>query len=288
MFGQAASACRSELMLRSLRDLALRAQSEGTGLGAFNVIHLEHATAFIRAAERVGCPVVLQISENAAIYQGGLEPICLATLALARSSSAPVVVHLDHAEDTELIREAVRLGVSSVMYDGSKLPDEKNRAMTREMADLCHESGVDLEAELGEVGGKNGVHDPSARTSPADASQFVADTGADLLAVAVGSSHAMTTRDAHLDEDLIRAIRAVVGVPLVLHGSSGISDAGMRSAIRAGITKINVSTHLNKVFTGSVRLTLANDAGMVDSRKWMAPARRAIEDEAARLLKMYR
>lgn len=274
-------------MLASLRRLALAAQAEGKGLGAFNVIHLEHATAFVRAAERAGRPVVLQISENAVKYHGALEPICLASLAIARAATVPVAVHLDHAEDTALVRRAVGLGVSSVMYDGSKLPDAENRATTREVVLLCHAVGVDVEAELGEVGGKNGVHDPSARTSPAEAAAFVAETGVDLLAVAVGSSHAMTTRDAHLDEDLIRAIRAAVSVPLVLHGSSGVSDTGMQAAIRAGMTKINVSTHLNQVFTGSVRSTLAGDAALVDSRKWMKPARAAVEDETARLLNLY-
>lgn len=274
-------------MLRSLRDLATDAQFRGVGLGAFNVIHLEHATAFARAAERAGRPVVLQISENAVKYHGALEPICLATLAIARAASVPISVHLDHAEDVDLVREAVSYGISSVMYDGSRLPDDQNRATTRDVVSLCHQAGVDVEAELGEVGGKNGVHDPSARTAPADAAQFVADTGVDLLAVAVGSSHAMTTRNAHLDEELIRAIRAAVAVPLVLHGSSGVSDDGMRAAIVAGMTKINVSTHLNKVFTGSVRASLARDPALVDSRKWLGPARSVVEDEALRLLQLY-
>ncbi|HEX5336029.1 MAG TPA: class II fructose-bisphosphate aldolase, partial [Propionicimonas sp.] len=228
-------------MLASLRRLAVAARADGVGLGAFNVIHLEHATAFVRAAERAQRPVVLQISENAVKYHGAPEPICLATIAIAEASTVPVVVHLDHAEDTELIRRAVALGVTSVMYDGSKLADAENRATTRAMVELCHDAGVDVEAELGEVGGKNGVHDPRARTSPLDAAAFVLDTGVDLLAVAVGSSHAMTTRDAHLDEDLIRAISGAVTVPLVLHGSSGVSDDGMRAAIAAGMTKINVS-----------------------------------------------
>jgi len=274
-------------VLRSLRDLATDAQFRGVGLGAFNVIHLEHATAFARAAERAGRPVVLQISENAVKYHGALEPLCLATMAIARAASVPISVHLDHAEDVDLVREAVSYGISSVMYDGSRLPDDQNRATTRDVVSLCHQAGVDVEAELGEVGGKNGVHDPAARTAPADAAQFVADTGVDLLAVAVGSSHAMTTRNAHLDEELIRAIRAAVAVPLVLHGSSGVSDDGMRGAIVAGMTKINVSTHLNKVFTGSVRASLARDPALVDSRKWLGPARSVVEDEVLRLLQLY-
>jgi len=274
-------------MLVSLREVAGAAQSAGVGLGAFNVIHLEHATAFVRAAESAGRPVVLQVSENAVRYHGALEPIGVATLAVARAAAVPVVVHIDHAEDLALIEQAVGLGFTSVMYDGSTLPDAENRRTTAEVVARCHASGVDVEAELGEVGGKNGVHDPSARTSPSDAAAFVADTGVDLLAVAVGSSHAMTTRDARLDEDLIRAIRAAVPVPLVLHGSSGVSDAGMQGAIAAGITKVNVSTHLNQVFTGSVRHTLAENPALVDSRKWMAPARSAVEAEVLRLLELY-
>lgn len=275
-------------MLGSLRELATAAAAEGRGLGAFNVIHLEHATAFARAAERAGTPVVLQLSQNAVKYHGALEPILLATVAVARSADAPMVVHLDHAEDLVLIRQAVELGVTSVMYDGSHLPDDENRAVTAEVVAFCHAAGVDVEAELGEVGGKNGVHDPSARTSPEDAAAFVAATGVDLLAVAVGSSHAMTSRDARLDEGLIAAIRQRVPVPLVLHGSSGVSDTGMQAAIRAGITKVNVSTHLNQVFTDSVRGTLATDPKLVDSRKWIAPARAAVADEACRLLGLYR
>lgn len=271
-----------------IRELAAQAAAAGEGLGAFNVIHLEHAAMLCSAAEQAGRPIVLQISENAAKYHGALEPILVATLAVARESSAPCVVHLDHAESTELIRAAVELGVQSVMYDGSHLPDEENVATTAEMAAFCHERGVSIEAELGEVGGKNGVHDPSARTDPGDAARFVEATGVDLLAVAVGSSHAMNTRDAELDLDLIAAIKAAVPVPLVLHGSSGVSDVGMQAAIRQGMTKINVSTHVNKVFTGAVREFLTANPDVVDSRKYFRAAEAAVVPEVARLLELYR
>lgn len=274
-------------MLASLAELARQARQTGAALGAFNVIHLEHATAFVAAAERAGTPVVLQISENAVKYHGDLTPIGQAVLAIAARTEAPVAVHLDHAEDVELVRQAVDLGFSSVMYDGSKLPDAQNRETTAAVVELCHAAGIDVEAELGEVGGKNGVHDPSARTAPADAAAFVASTGVDLLAVAVGSSHAMTTREAQLDDELIAQIRQSVPVPLVLHGSSGVSDEGLRRAIASGMTKINVSTHLNQVFTRSVRQTLDADPKLVDSRKWMGPARSALAAEAQRLLELF-
>ncbi|MGO2047004.1 MAG: class II fructose-bisphosphate aldolase, partial [Brachybacterium tyrofermentans] len=271
-----------------LAPAARAARSRGEGLAAFNVVHVENAEAFASAAARAGSPVVLQISQNAARYHGGLAPIGLATLEIARAAEADVVVHLDHADDLDLVREALDLGVSSIMYDGSKLPDEENRARTAEVVRAAHDLGVSVEAELGEVGGKDGVHSPTARTDPAEAARFVADTGVDLLAVAVGTSHAMTERTALLDLALIEEIASAVEVPLVLHGSSGVADADIQAAIRAGMTKINVSTHLNTVFTGAVRELLETDPDMVDTRTWMRAGREAGAEEAARLMTLFR
>ncbi|MEZ5086671.1 MAG: class II fructose-bisphosphate aldolase [Tessaracoccus sp.] len=275
-------------MLAPLNTLATQCRAHKVGLGAFNVIHLENAEAIVAAAELTGSPAVLQISENAVkFHRGNLEPIALATLAIARESTARVVVHLDHAKDLALIRKAIALGFTSIMYDGSHLSDEQNRATTAQVAHWCHDSGISIEAELGEVGGKDGVHAPGARTDPTDAARFVEDTDVDLLAVAVGSSHAMTTRDAALDLDLIRDLAREVPVPLVLHGSSGVSDENMALAIQAGMTKINVSTHLNKVYTHTARATLESKPDVVDTRKWTAPASEALSAEVARLLTHY-
>lgn len=271
-----------------LAPAARAARSRGEGLAAFNVVHVENAEAFASAAARAGIPVVLQISQNAARYHGGLAPIGLATLEIARAAEADVVVHLDHADDLDLVREALDLGVSSIMYDGSKLPDEENRARTAEVVRAAHDLGVSVEAELGEVGGKDGVHSPTARTDPAEAARFVADTGVDLLAIAVGTSHAMTERTALLDLALIEEIASAVEVPLVLHGSSGVADADIQAAIRAGMTKINVSTHLNTVFTGAVRELLETDPDVVDTRTWMRAGREAGAEEAVRLMTLFR
>ena len=139
-----------------------------------------------------------------------------------------------------------------------------------------------VEAELGAVGGKGGAHTPGVRTDPAEAAQFVADTGVDALAVAVGSSHAMTERTAALDFDLIARIRDAVPVPLVLHGSSGVADAGLQRAVRSGIVKVNIGTILNVAFTDAVRRTLT-DPDLVDPRKYLAPARAAVAAVVARL-----
>jgi len=134
------------------------------------------------------------------------------------------------------------------------------------------------------VGGKDGAHAPGVKTDPADAATFVAATGVDALAVAVGSSHAMTQRTAELDLDRISEIAAAVSIPLVLHGSSGVSDRTIVDGIRAGLTKINVSTHLNTVFSTALRDHLAADPAVVDPRKYLSAARAALADEVTRLI----
>ena len=269
-----------------LAALLRAAAAAGRGVGAFNVFSLEHAEALVAGAAEAGTPVVLQISQNAVRYHRSLAPITLATLALVRASDVPAVVHLDHATDVDLVHEAVDLGVQSVMFDGSELGYDDNVGVTAAVVAHCHARGVAVEAELGEVGGKDGVHAPGARTRPDEAAAFVAATGVDALAVAVGSSHAMTERSASLDLDLITELKAAVPVPLVLHGSSGVPDHEIVRAITAGMTKINIATHLNKVFTGAVRDVLGSQPTLVDSRKYLGPARDAMAAETARLLRL--
>ncbi|MDR2998478.1 MAG: class II fructose-bisphosphate aldolase [Microbacterium sp.] len=283
------------MTLVSARDLVTDAAWNGNGIGAFNVIHLETAEALVEASARAGLPVILQISQNCADYHGGLEPIALATLAIARRAETPVAVHLDHAERPELVHEAIDLGFGSVMFDGGKLEYAENVELTAAVTDRAHAAGVYVEGELGEVGGKDGAHAPGVRTDPDEARAFVAETGVDALAVAVGSSHAMLDRSASLDIDLILRLREALrgcgrdatDVPLVLHGSSGVADGVITDAIRAGMTKINVSTHLNGFFTRAVRERLAADERLVDSRKYISPARDAVAAEAARMLRLF-
>lgn len=268
--------------------LVLDAKNKGSAIGAFNVILLEHAEALVQGAEAAKLPVILQISENCVSYHKALKPISVATMAVAESASVPVSVHLDHAESEELVREALDLGFDSVMFDGSKLPYAENVAASARMASLCKSYGATLEVEIGEVGGKDGVHAPGVRTNPLEAKAFAEDTGANLLAVAVGSSHAMTTRDATLDFELISEISHTVSVPLVLHGSSGVSDPDLQKAVKAGMSKINIATHLNNVFTHEIRQALGANEKLVDPRKYIAPGRQAVASEVARLLTLLR
>ncbi|MEU6972049.1 class II fructose-bisphosphate aldolase [Kitasatospora aureofaciens] len=267
-------------------DIVATAVTANQGVGAFNVIQLEHAEAIVTGAEEVGCPVVLQLSENAVRYHGALAPVGAAVLAVARAAAVPVAVHLDHATMPELVEEAVALGFASVMFDASLLAYDENVRVTAAVVARCHAADVWVEAELGEVGGKDGVHAPGARTDPGEAAAFVAATGVDALAVAVGTSHAMTTRDAELDFDLIAELRAAVPVPLVLHGSSGVADEHLTLAVERGMTKINIATHLNQVFTAAVRRSLAENGELVDTRRYLGPGRAAMAAEVARLLQV--
>jgi len=272
--------------LAAMDDITGPARDAGSGVGAFNVIGIEHAEAIVAGAEAAAFPVVLQISENCVAYHRGLAPIAAACLALARGAAVPVAVHLDHASDVALVEAAAGLGLGSVMFDASRLPYADNVRTTADVAASCHRRGVWVEAELGEIGGKDGVHSPLARTDPGEAASFVAATGVDALAVAVGSSHAMATRDAVLDLGLIRRLRAAVSVPLVLHGSSGVPDEDLTAAVRAGMTKVNIATQLNKVFTGAVRLALSAQPTTTDPRRYGAAGRDAVAAEVARLLRL--
>ncbi|AUA09406.1 ketose-bisphosphate aldolase [Streptomyces sp. SID8382] len=260
----------------------------GLGAGAFNVIQIEHAQAIVAGAEAAGAPVILQISENAVRYHGALAAIGRATVEVARAARVPVAVHLDHATGPDLVREAVDLGFGSVMFDASALDYDGNVAATAGVTADCHAHGVWVEAELGEVGGKDGVHAPGARTDPAEAAAYVAATGVDALAVAVGTSHAMVVKAAVVDLSLVAALRTAVPVPLVLHGSSGVPEADLTRAVEAGLTKVNIATHLNVAYTRAIRDHLTADPDVVDPRRYVAAARDAVAREVTRLLKLVR
>ncbi|SCL26830.1 fructose-bisphosphate aldolase [Micromonospora rhizosphaerae] len=269
----------------STGEIVAAAAAAGRGAGAFNVITLEHAEAIVAGAERVDRPVILQLSENAVgFHLGRVRPIAAALGEIATAARVPVSLHLDHVADESLLHQTADAGFSSVMFDASTRPYQENVAVTRAAADWAHERGLWLEAELGEVGGKDGAHAPGVRTDPRQAESYVAATGVDALAVAVGSSHAMTTREAALDLDLIAQLRKTVPVPLVLHGSSGVPDEHLRGAIGHGMVKINFGTALNLAYTGAVRDVLAGPNPPVDPRKYLRVARDAVADVVAHLL----
>jgi fructose-bisphosphate aldolase class II len=196
---------------------------------------------------------------------------------VARLADVPIALHLDHVTEDRLVAEAAGAGFSSLMYDGGPLSYRDNVARTCQARRVAQEAGLWVEAELGYIGGKpdspQSAHAPGVRTDPDEAQIFVTETGVDALAVAVGSSHAMTSRSAVLDIPLIERLRSRLSVPLVLHGSSGVPDETLRDAVAAGISKVNIGTALNVAMTGAIRRELAHDPSRVDPRPYLASAR---------------
>lgn len=271
-------------------ELLSAAFATGRALPAFNVITLEHAQAVVAAAEAAGAPVVLQVSQNAVAHHGGrLAPLAAALTALAAASPARLALHLDHVTDGELLRAAPAAGFGSVMFDASRLPYDENVKATAEAVRFGHAHGLLVESELGRIGGKAGdAHAPGVRTDPAEAAAYVTVTGVDALAVAVGSAHAMVRRTAALDHPLIARLAATTGVPLVLHGSSGVPDEELRRAVAAGMTKINIGTALNVALTRAVRAELDRAPRAVDPRPYLAAGRSAMREAAERLIRVLR
>jgi fructose-bisphosphate aldolase, class II len=276
------------MTLTTTGELVAAAVAAQSAVAAFNVITLEHAEAIAAGAERAGRGVILQVSENAVRFHGGAHrPLLLACRELAAAAPVPLALHLDHVEHETLadaaITDARELGLSSIMIDGSAHGYDENVAVTARLAHRAHIEDLWVEAELGRVGGKDGAHAPGVRTDPGEAAAFVAATAVDGLAVAVGSSHAMTSRSASLDLELIARLTAAVPVPLVLHGSSGVPDAVLRDAVAAGIRKVNVGTALNVAGTAALRAALAAAPDAVDPRPSTAAARDAMADVVAHI-----
>jgi len=235
-------------MLVALQNLIQVARGASYALGAFNTYNMEITQAIVRAAEELKAPVIIQTGSAALQGEAAVALPALA-LALARSASVPVAVHLDHAADLDLIDRALALGYSSIMIDGSARSLDANIELTREAVQRGHEAGVAVEAELGGLCGNEdnaaaSSADPAVFTHPTAAARFVAATEVDLLAVSIGNVHGYYRGAPRLDLGLLDELRDRVPVPLVLHGASGLPDDAIRQAIERGITKINFNTEL--------------------------------------------
>lgn len=267
-------------MLARTLDLltAARQAPSRHGILAMNVIGLDHAQAIVDGAEAERSPIILQVSENTVRYwRGALSPIAAACRELAIGASVPVAVHLDHATGREICEDAVRSGISSIMFDASAASWDDNVRQTASIVAWAHARDLAVEGEVGIVGGKNGVRSGiDGYTDPDDAFAFVAQTGIDALAIAVGTEHGMSKQEAHLDLDRIDRIFAMVDIPLVLHGSSGVPADVLDDAVRRGITKVNVATQLNVAYTRAIRDALARDTTMTDPRAYGRAGRDAM------------
>ncbi len=276
------------MTLQNVLPWIQQAHREGFAIGAFNANTLEQMQAIVLAAQAEKAPVIIQVSHRALQYVGGgddrrgseirgLQYMAALGKVAAASVDVPVSLHLDHANENEVL-QAIALGFTSVMFDGDYLPFAENVATTKRLCQIAHDAGVCMEAEIGEVPKPDGAaYDPNeiALTTPEEAETFVEATGIDILAIALGSVHGLKDKSVSLDMDRLAAIRARVNTPLVLHGSSGVNNEDIAQGIKLGLAKVNIATQLSKAFTGAVRDVLAADGELVDPRKYLGPGRAA-------------
>ena len=266
-------------MLVTSKELLLDAQKRGYAVGAFNVENLEFVMAVLAAAEETGSPVIMQTTPGTLKY-AGLDYYLANVKAAAERTKLPVVMHLDHGNSFELAMQAYRIGYTSIMIDGSKLPFEENIALTKRVTDACRPGGIPVEAELGKVGGKeddleNGDDNPY--TDPEEAKEFVARCNPDSLAVGVGTSHGVYKGVPKVNVEVLSAIRKVVDIPLVLHGTSGVPDEQVKDCISRGICKVNYATDLRIAFTKGVKAHMEADPDDFDPKKYSAPGMEEIK-----------
>ena len=238
-------------MLVGLKEILKTAEEKKCAVGMFNATGFDSLQAVIGAAEELDEPVILAHAEVHNVYND-ISFVGPAMIAAARNARVPVCVHLDHGVTMKMVCRALRLGFTSVMIDTSALPFEENLRVTKEVTRIAHDMGADVEAELGrlvtgEDGKKETDADPSEFYTRADeAARFARESGIDALAVAFGTSHGFYKAQPKLDFRVVRDCAAATGLPLVMHGGSGVSDEGFRKAIEAGIRKINYYSYMSK------------------------------------------
>ena len=250
----------------NLKEVLDKAINNEYAVGAFNVHNLEFVHGVMRAAEEMSSPVIISIA-TVSIDYAGLEPLAAITKSYAEKSKIPTVIHLDHGDDIELVDRCIEMGFSSVMYDGSKYPIDENIKRTREVVKMAHDVNISVEGEIGIVGGFEAldVGDVSNEqlqelyTQPEDAKRFVSETGVDALAVAVGTVHGMPMQHAKIDFQRLKEINAVVDVPLVFHGCTGLKNEDYQKAIGLGVKKFNVGTRLMIEFKQALQNAFESD-----------------------------
>ncbi len=249
-------------MLANAKEVLAKALENGYAVGSFNFSTIEILNGIADAAAGLSSPVFLSTSEREADHFR-LENASSVVLGLCRRLRIPLVLHLDHGKSFEMCRAAIECGYNSVHIDGSLLPYSVNKELTKRVADYAHSKGVSVEAELGHIGGHSEFHSERIKhdiemTDPEQAADFVKSTGCDSLAIAVGNMHGMYTDEPIIDTERVKRIMALVAVPLVLHGGSGIPEKAVKDAIAAGIAKVNVNTENRLAYANAVKHVLAH------------------------------
>ncbi|WP_054861230.1 class II fructose-1,6-bisphosphate aldolase [Gracilibacillus sp. JCM 18860] len=268
--------------LVSMKEMLETANKQRYAVGQFNINNLEYVQAILQAAEEEKSPpVILGVSEGAGKYMGGFNVVVAMVKATmeAQGTTVPVAIHLDHGSSFEVCAKAIHAGFTSVMIDASHDPFEENIAVTSKVVELAHFHGVSVEAELGTVGGnEDGVQGGIMYADTNECKELVERTGVDCLAPALGSVHGPYQGEPNLGFKEMEEINTVAGVPLVLHGGTGIPVADIQKAISFGTSKINVNTENQIQQTKVVREVLEANPEMIDPRKYLGPSRDAIKD----------
>lgn len=270
--------------LVSMTEMLNTAKEKKYAVGQFNLNNLEFTQAILQAAEEEKSPVILGVSEGAARYMGGFKLIVAMVKELIEEYgvTVPVAIHLDHGSSYESCAKAIQAGFTSVMIDGSHHPLEENIALTKKVVELAHIHGVSVEAELGRIGGQEDdlvVDDADAMYAiPSECDQLVRETGVDCFAPALGSVHGPYKGEPNLGFDRMKEVMELTGIPLVLHGGTGIPTKDIERSISLGTAKINVNTENQISSAKAIRETLAAKPDEYDPRKYLGPARDAIKE----------
>ena len=267
--------------LVSMKEMLIKAKAEGYAVGQFNLNNLEFTQAILQAAEAEKSPVILGVSEGAARYMGGFKTIVKMVEGLLEDYkiTVPVAIHLDHGSSFDKCKEAIDAGFTSVMIDASHHPFEENIEITTKVVEYAHSKGVSVEAELGTVGGQEDdvIAEGVIYADPKECEELVKRTGIDCLAPALGSVHGPYKGEPNLGFKEMEEIGKITGLPLVLHGGTGIPLKDIQQSVSLGTAKINVNTENQIASAKAVRETLAAKPDEYDPRKYLGPARDAIK-----------
>ncbi|MCM3747235.1 ketose-bisphosphate aldolase [Paenibacillus pasadenensis] len=277
------------MSLVSSTPLLQAARANGYAVTAFNVHTLEMLQAVVEAATELNAPVILQ-STMGTVKHLGADYIVTAARVAASKTHVPVALHLDHCHEFEMIVQCIRAGYTSIMIDASMKPFAENVADTKRIVELAAAIGINVEAELGKVGGVEDditVEDHEATLAdPDECAQFVAATGVATLAPAIGTAHGIYKGEPNIDFDRIGRIASRVKVPLVLHGGSGIPEEQVKRAIALGMAKMNVATELRIVFSDAIKKVFADNPAVDDPRHYLKPAKDALREAAKEKIRM--
>jgi tagatose 1,6-diphosphate aldolase GatY/KbaY len=269
--------------LVSSTPLLEAARALGYGIGAFNVHTLEMLQAVVEAAEETQSPLILQ-STVGTVKHLGADYIAAAAQTAAARTSVPIALHLDHCTEFDVLIQCIRAGYTSVMIDASMHPFEENVKQTRRVVEIAQAVGVNVEAELGKVGGVEDdivvAEHEALMADPDECVRFAELTGVHTLAPAIGTAHGIYKGDPKIDFDRIARIASKVPLPLVLHGGSGIPEDQVKRCISLGMAKMNIATEIRIIFSDAIKSVFAANPSENDPRKYMVPAKKAVKEAA--------